>query len=109
MILKVYLFAVQAGHAGPIVIEIYRALPWAEGRITSTIRMQLRIKTYQHISTASHYIKKYDIALGCTKVSIIAGICGSNSQSHIATDSQSVSKSRCRASSGAHGQILITL
>jgi hypothetical protein len=33
----------------------------------------------------------------------------SQSQSHIATDGQSVSKSWCRAPSGAHGQILITL
>jgi hypothetical protein len=33
----------------------------------------------------------------------------SQSQSHIATDGQSVSKSWRRAPSGAHGQILITL
>jgi hypothetical protein len=33
----------------------------------------------------------------------------SKSQSHIATDGQSVSKSWCRAPSGAHDQILITV
>jgi hypothetical protein len=31
------------------------------------------------------------------------------SQSHIATDGQSVTKSRCRAPSGAHEQIFITV
>jgi hypothetical protein len=34
---------------------------------------------------------------------------GSQSQSHIATDSQSISKSWCRAPSGAHEKIFITL
>jgi hypothetical protein len=33
----------------------------------------------------------------------------SQSQSHIATDSQSISKSWCRATSGSHDQIFITL
>jgi uncharacterized PurR-regulated membrane protein YhhQ (DUF165 family) len=33
----------------------------------------------------------------------------SQSQSHIATDGQSISKSWCRAPSGAHDKILITL
>jgi hypothetical protein len=35
--------------------------------------------------------------------------CSSQSQSHIATDGQSVSKSWCRAPSGAHDQIYVTI
>jgi hypothetical protein len=40
---------------------------------------------------------------------IECAVCQSQSQSHIATDGQSISKSWCRAPSGAHDQIFITL
>jgi hypothetical protein len=33
----------------------------------------------------------------------------SQGQSHIATDGQSISKSRCRAPAGTHDQILLTV
>jgi hypothetical protein len=52
-----------------------------------------------HIYTAYNLTRQYSIL----------DIFTSQSQSHIVTDDQSVSKSWCRATSGAHDQIFITL
>jgi hypothetical protein len=50
---------------------------------------------------------KFSVSTGCAEQIMLYS--SSQSQSHIATDGQSISKSWCRAPSGAHDQILITV
>jgi hypothetical protein len=96
-----------------ILLSQIRDSPNLEGQVPTFISPRNRVAQLHPQALASLFVASYD-SQGCgrgirTRPHTGFPLGRSSSQSHIATYGQSVSKSWCRAPSGAHGQILITL